>query len=57
MSLKMSLKSVLSFPYLFIKIRRNWKLVGDEKLKEEHESVPKNPLIADHFFLTRLIEK
>jgi ATP-dependent DNA helicase RecG len=28
-----------------------------EKLKEEHESVPKNPLIADHFFLTRLIEK
>jgi ATP-dependent DNA helicase RecG len=28
-----------------------------EKLREEHESVPKNPLIADHFFLTRLIEK
>jgi len=28
-----------------------------EKLKEEHESIPKNPLIADHFFLTRFIEK
>ncbi|MCK4732072.1 MAG: hypothetical protein KAT65_06385 [Methanophagales archaeon] len=28
-----------------------------EKLKEEHESVPKNPLIANHFFLVRLIEK
>jgi len=28
-----------------------------EKLREEHESIPKNPLIADHFFLTRLIEK
>ena len=28
-----------------------------EKLKEEHESIPKNPLIADHFFLVRLIER
>jgi len=28
-----------------------------EKLREEHEFIPKNPLIADHFFLTRLIEK
>lgn len=28
-----------------------------EKLKEEHESIPKNPLIADHFFLARLIER
>ena len=28
-----------------------------EKLKQKHESVPKNPLIADQFFLIKLIEK
>ncbi|MEA2004040.1 MAG: helix-turn-helix domain-containing protein [archaeon] len=28
-----------------------------EKLKEKHESIPKNPLIADQFFLIKFIEK
>ena len=28
-----------------------------EKLKEEHDSIPKNPLIANQFFLIKLIEK
>ncbi|MCK4733839.1 MAG: DeoR family transcriptional regulator, partial [Methanophagales archaeon] len=28
-----------------------------EKLKQKHESIPKNPLIADQFFLIKLIEK
>ena len=28
-----------------------------EKLKQKHESIPKNPLIADQFFLIKFIEK
>jgi len=36
------------------KLPEGWTV---EKLKEEHNSIPKNPLIADQFFLIKLIEK
>jgi len=32
----------------------NWTV---EKLKQKHESIPKNPLIANQFFLIKFIEK
>jgi len=36
------------------KLPEGWTV---EKLKEVHESIPKNPLIADQFFLIKFIEK